>query len=755
MSQASLRTGYRGASGRAGGLPGRFAGHSVILALGLSVLALLVLALLVLALLSSSAPRATPDTMAPPTAEVMQSPQPPASPAEQELLDAHARLPLSFVPNSGQADDTVRYYAQGAGYGFYFTPGGPILSFTEGERGAALALDFLGADPDATPVAREQLPGKVNYLIGDDPADWQGGLPTYGELVYGGVWPGVDMVVRGEGGKLKYEFHVQPGAAVEDIRLAYRGAAGLSLDAGGGLLVETPLGPLRDSAPVSYQVIDGERVPVESRFALDGASGYGFEVGEGYDPARPLVIDPALDYSTLLGGSGRSYGYGVAVGPGGEAYVTGTVRSVDFPTTPGAFDSTLEGSADVFVTKLDADGSSLAYSTLLGGGTDDRGHGIAVDPEGAAYVTGLADSAGYPTTPGAFDTTFGGGGGDAFVTKLDADGSSLAYSTLLGGAGYDRGNGIVLGAGGEAYLTGDTGSSNFPTTPGAFDTTFNGDVGENDVFVAKLGVAGSSLAYSTLLGGRGYERGNSIALDQGVAYVTGDTTSKDFPTTSGAYDTTPNGRFWENVFVAKLDASGSSLAYSTYLGGRNSDLGLGIAVDPGGAAYVTGNTSSRDFPTTRRAFDTSYGGKTDAFVTGLGADGSSLRYSTLLGGRRIDEGNGIAVDAEGAAYVTGWATSPNFPVTRRAYDTTLGGGGDAFVSRLGPNGSALTYSTFVGGREEHDVGWGIALGQGGRAYVTGWTASSNFPTTRRAYDTTYDSGFDAFVTKVATPAGAR
>jgi hypothetical protein len=748
MSQVSTWTNHRRAPRSTGRLTRRIAVHW-------KILALCTLALLVLSMPYPSANSGPSFADAATEGVAARSSRTADSPTGHELLDAYAGLPLSFIPNAGQADDAVRYYAQGAGYGFYFTRGGPVLSFTEGEREASLALDFLGADPDATLGAGEQLPGKINYLSGDDSTEWQQGLPTFGELVYSGVWPGIDMIVRGEGGKLKYEFHVQPGASIDDIRLAYQGSAGLSLDAGGGLLVETPLGALRDSAPVSYQVIDGERVPVESRFALDGASGYGFEAGAGYDPARPLVIDPALDYSTFLGGLGRSFGYGIAVGPRGEAYVTGTLRSANFPTTPGAFDSTFEGSAEAFVTKLDASGSSLAYSTLLGGRADDRGNGIAVDPEGAAYVAGLTDSADFPTTAGAFDTTYGGGGGDSFVAKLAPDGSSLAYSTLLGGAGYDRGSGIALGAGGEAYLTGDTGSGDFPTTSGAFDTTFNGDVGENDVFVAKLDASGSSLAYSTLLGGSGYDRGNGIALDQEGAYVTGDTTSKDFPTTSGAYDTTPNGRFWENVFVTKLDASGSSLAYSTFLGGRHSDLGLGIAVDPEGAAYVTGNTSSRNFPTTRKAFDTSYGGKTDAFVTRLGADGSALRYSTLIGGRRVDEGNGIAVDAEGAAYVTGWATSPNFPATPKAYDTTLGGGGDAFVSRLGPSGSALTYSTFVGGREEHDVGWGIALGQGGRTYVTGWTESSNFPTTREAHDRTYDSGFDAFVTKVATPTGAR
>src|SRR5215204_1460780 len=270
--------------------------------------------------------------------------------SEEAALNSYRKLPLSFVSNTDQTDKAVRYYAQGAGYGFYFTPKEAMLSFAEGKGrgGHALALNFLGANPHATLTAQERLSGRVNYLVGDDPANWQQRLPTHAELLYGGLWPGIDMAVRGEGGNLKYEFHLKPGSSVKDIRLGYRGAEGLKVGAGGKLLVQTPLGNLKDAAPVSYQRIGGERVPVESRYTLKGASGYGFAVG-AYDPRYPLVIDPGLDYSTFLGSTGARP-RGIAVRDG-RAYVTGVTSSSDYPTTPGAFDTTFNAN-EAFVTKL-------------------------------------------------------------------------------------------------------------------------------------------------------------------------------------------------------------------------------------------------------------------------------------------------------------------------------------------------------------------------------------------------------------------
>ena len=425
------------------------------------------------------------------------------------------------------------------------------------------------------------------------------------------------MVFRGGKGRLKYEFLVRPGARVQDIRLAYRGAKRLALDRRGNLLIRTSLGVLTDTRSLSYQLIGGKRMPVESRFVLGPADSYSFTVGR-YDARRPLVIDPGLVYSTYLGGSqlfGEDQGLGIAVDPTGSAYVTGSTGSTDFPTTPGAFDTTYSGGfnviADTFVTKLNPAGSALVYSTYLGGEREDSGQGIALDGAGNAYVTGLTNSADFPTTPGAFDTSFdgsSGGGSDAFVTKLNATGSALLYSTFLGGnlTAHDGGYGIAVDGAGSAYVTGLTNSSSFPTTPGAFDTTFNDAF---DAFVTKLNAAGSGLVYSTFLGaGFNDDAGFAIALDAaGSAFVTGTTQSPSFPTTPGAFDTSFNGAFSSyDAFVTKLNPAGSSLAYSTFLGGsggavlRFSEAGLGIAVDSSGHAHVTGRTESARLSDQRR-----------------------------------------------------------------------------------------------------------------------------------------------------------
>jgi hypothetical protein len=658
--------------------------------------------------------------------------------SEKEALDAYGKLPLSFVPNEGQTDKAVRYYAQGAGYGFFFTKEGARLSFADGEGGGhALGLDFLGADPHPTLEAQQRLSGEVNYLVGDDPAKWRQELPTHGELLYGGLWPGIDMAVRGEEGNLKYEFHLKPGSSVEDVRLAYRGAEGLSVGAGGELLVRTSVGVLKDAAPVSYQRIGGERVPVESRYVLKGDSGgYGFAVGS-YDPRYPLIIDPGLAYSTFLGGTDSDEGRDIAVDTSGNAYVTGYTTSADYPTTPGAFDTSF--ASDAFVTKLNASGSELAYSTFLGGAGFETGFGIAVDTSGNAYVTGYTNAPDYPTTPGAFDTTLTDGF-DAFVTKLNASGSELAYSTFLGGASFDRGSGIAVDRGGNAYVTGSASSADFPTTPGAFDTSFNGGT---HGFVTKLNASGSELLYSTFLVEAGY--GTGIAVRGDNAYVTGYTRSADYPTTPGAFDRTLNGAV--DAFVTKLNASGSALAYSTFLGGAGDDVGLGIAVREG-RAYVTGYTTSADYPTTPGAFDRTLNGAADAFVTKLNASGSELAYSTFLGGR---SGEGISVDGGGRAYVTGLAQSAGFfPTTPGAFDTTFNGGRwDGFVTKLNASGSELLYSTFLGGTD-NDLSLGIAVREG-NAYVTGRTESADYPTTPGAFDTSFNGGRnDAFVTKLTT-----
>jgi hypothetical protein len=341
------------------------------------------------------------------------------------------------------------------------------------------------------------------------------------------------------------------------------------------------------------------------------------------------------------------------------------------------------GAWDVFVTKLSVDGAALDYSTYLGGSTDDLGFGIATDQAGQAYVTGPSNSMDFPTTPGAFDTTFSGGPlPDAFVTKLNADGSELVYSTFVGGSSYDEGFGIAVDSAGRAHMMGDTLSSDFPTTTAAFDTTFAGSF---DAYVIKLSRNGGSLVYSTFLGGSGLEDALGIALDPGGrAYLIGRTESADFPTTVGAFDTTFNGGTFGDAFVTKLTRDGQRLIYSTYLGGTGGDACFGIAVDRNGRAYVTGDTDSVDFPTTAGAFDTTFNGVRDAFLAMFNRTGTTLRYSTYIGGSLQDFGRGVAIDPAGNAYIIGNTDAPDFPTTTGAFQVSSSGGIDTFVTKIRP-----------------------------------------------------------------------
>ena len=514
-----------------------------------------------------------------------------AAPVENRVNDTYGSLPLVFVPNGGRTNSQVSFWAQAGGARFYFTPSEAVFAFTKDDRGLALRLSFINANPAPQIVGTRPGPGKVNYLVGSDPRQWHTGISTYGEVVYRDLWPGIDVAFRGDSGQLNYEFHVAAWADPGNIRLAYRGADRISLGPGGELLIHAGFGVLRDSPPVSYQLVAGDRVPLASRYALAGSS-YGIVLGS-YDPSQPLVIDPSLAYSTYLGGglgipvpSTDDSGEAIAVDSEGNAYVTGFTLALDFPTTAGSFNPTPNcpcPNTHAFVTKLNATGTALIYSTFLD--TSTRGEGIAVDMEGNAYVTGQTQSPNFPTTTGAFDTTHNGAA-DTFVAKLDAMGATLLYSTYLGGGGNEQFHAIALEQSGNAYVTGATSSVNFPTTPGAFDTTLNGAARRPGCVCDKGRPDRSHAPLLHVLGAFSLDRGQGIATDaQGSAYVTGITSSTDFPTTEGAFDRTFNGAAGSggfDVFVTKLDPSGAALVYSTFLGGSSSQGGRGLRLIPRG-----------------------------------------------------------------------------------------------------------------------------------------------------------------------------
>src|SRR5208283_4844758 len=523
-------------------------------------------------------------------------------------------------------------------------------------------------------VGAEELPGKINYLIGNDPAKWRTNISTYAKVKYQGVYPGVDLVCHSNQGQLEYDFVVAPSMDPKAIRLKFRGAGELRVDRKGDLLLGSGIKEVRFEKPMVYQELAGKKKPVEGSYLLASADQIGFRLGD-YDHSQPLVIDPVLSYSTYLGGDAAE-GYAIAVDTAGDAYVTGSAGFTNFPTANG-LQPALGGpnATNAFITKFNSHGSALVYSTYLGGSNLDTGYGIAVDTAGNAYVTGVTSSANFPTV-NALQATLAGSE-NAFITKINASGSALIYSTYLGGSGYDAGMGIAVDASGNAYVAGNTGSIDFPTANALQPTSGGGE----DAFVAKINASGSALVYSTYLGGSALENGEAIAVDTaGNAYVTGQTSSTNFPTANALQSTSGGGYY--NAFVTKINASGSALVYSTYLGGSGSDGGSGIAVDASGNVYVTGNTSSTNFPTVN-ALQSTLTGSYVAFVTKCNATGSALIYSTYLGGSGGDQGNGIAVDASGNAYVTGITSSFDFP-TANALQSAYAGTYDAFVSKISP-----------------------------------------------------------------------
>jgi uncharacterized protein (TIGR03437 family) len=669
----------------------------------------------------------------------------------------YGNLPSAFEPNTGQTAPEVRFLTRGRGMTTFFTDTEAVMVLHKSEQRphdgfdrpepppkveqAVVRMKLAGAMKPRQATGLEKLPGVSNYFIGNDPKKWRTDVPHYARIEYQGVYPGIDLVWYGNQRQLEYDFVVAAGADPKQIQVAYEGVESVGVEAGGELVLRTALGEVRQQQPRVYQEIGGKRVEVGARYAMVARNRVSFQLAK-YDRKRELRIDPVvLAYSTYLGGGSAEKGFGIAVDAAGSTYVTGYTYSTNFPTQ-SAYQATLQGTYNAFVTKLTPAGNALVYSTYLGGSNVDEGHGIAVDGAGSAYVTGYTGSDNFPTQS-PYQATHQGGL-DAFVTKLTPAGNALVYSTYLGGRGDDYGGqGIAVDGAGSAYVTGYTNSTNFPTQS-AYQATFQG--GPFDAFVTKLTPAGNALVYSTYLGGSGDDAGWGIAVDgAGSAYVTGETYSPNFPTQS-AYQATFQGGTYD-AFVTKLTPAGNALVYSTYLGGSSYDYGYGIAVDGAGSAYVTGYTNSTNFPT-RSSYQTYQGGD-DAFVTKLAPAGNALVYSTCLGGSGSDHGQGIAVDAAGSAYVTGWNWSANFP-TQSAFQATLQGLQDAFVTKLTPTGNALVYSTYLGGSDT-DGGYGIAVDGAGSAYITGYTSSTNFPT-QSPYQATNHGGYDAFVTKLQLPA---
>jgi hypothetical protein len=774
-----------------------------------------------------------------------------AGAVQPRLVASYGKLPLSFEVNQGQTASQVKFLSRGQGYTLFLTDDTAILalrkpSAVSSQRSASqvsgariqdsgfrglrtkslienrqsaienelqrttddgprrkspienrqsaienqvVRLRLVGANPNAEVVGADELPGKANYFIGNDPKKWHTTVPTYAKVRYRNVYPGIDLEYYGnQDGQLEYDFVVAPGADPGRITLrvgAHRDAP-LRIAPDGDLVISAEGGEVRFHKPVVYQEQESEvrsqepgsgirdsgdhgRNPQSKidnrqskisrngrpttdhgrnrqstivnrqffggRFRLTATNQVTFEVS-GYDKTRPLVIDPVLSYSTYLGGSYFDYGFGIATDSSGNAYVTGITRSSDFPTAnpfQASDKAVVFGGQTTFVTKLNASGSALVYSTYLGGSTYDQAQGIAVDSSGNAYVTGYTWSTDFPTVNPLQASLNGGENSpcpdstqpcsDAFVSKLNASGSELVYSTYLGGTGSDRGYGIAVDSSGDAYVAGQTGSTDFPTA-NPVQASLKGKM---NAFVSKLNASGSELVYSTYLGGSGNDQANGTSVDSnGNAVVVGLTGSTDFPTVNPLQGS--NKSSVGTGFVAEVNAAGSALVYSTYLGGSIEDWAKAIAVDSSGNAYVTGYTDSPDFPTVN-ALQASRTGMPNAFVSKLSPSGSALVYSTYLGGSAMDVGSGAAVDSSGNAYVTGYTSSTDFPRVNavQASNNALKFDSTGFVAELNASGSALVYSTYLGGSTS-DLANAIAVDSSGNAYVTGSAGSTDFPT---------------------------
>ena len=639
---------------------------------------------------------------------------PAGSSGHVDVIKHYGQLPLAFEPNHSSSSAQAKFLARGNGYELFLANHEAVLELRgPSKTPAVLRMQLAGANPAPRFTALDKLPGISNYFIGNDPKQWHVNIPQYSRVLEQDIYPGVNLVYYGTQGKLEYDFDVAPGTDPSVIRLAFQGANSIRIDAQGELVAQTAAGEVRLRKPVAYQEVAGSQKPVTVNYVLEGERSVAFQLAE-YDPRQPLVIDPILIYSTYLGGSNIDSSNSIAVAPDNTAFIAGGTFSTDFPTVHALQPNESGGPdfpEDGFVAKISADGSTLLYSTYLGGKQQDAANGIAVDNFGDAFVTGYTESGDFPASTGAYDTLCGGDGKcgatwnpggfvvtNAFVVKLNPAGSAILYSTFLGVYENVKGWAIAVDDNGTAYVTGSTGANITPTVP---------------------------------------------ILPPNVP-------PPPFPITPNAFQGTYGGGS-TNAFLIQIDASGTTLLYSSYLGGNTEDIAYGIAVDSKDNTYITGLTYSTNFPTAGTPLlQAAYGGAGDAFVakfTTTASGAASLPYSTYLGGAGLDQGNAIAVDSNGNAYIAGLTDSAAFGFNPNGFQPTNKGEGDAFVAELTTTGT-LSYFTYLGGTHA-DSATGIAVDSTFNAYVTGTTASADFPMAGAVFQPAYGGGnTDGFVAKI-------
>lgn len=658
--------------------------------------------------------------------------------------DAFSSL-QGFIENRGQTKRDVAYYLRGRGRSVWLTQKGVLFDLPRTSAGGnriVVAQEFAGASASLHIRGHKQVPGHRNFFRGNDAANWVTSAPAFEEVAYEGVYPGIDFWIRVADAGCEQEFLIKPGAEPGHIKVRFRGIERLTLSPSGSLEIVTAAGVLRESPPRVYQESSSGPRRIPARFVLLGSHTYTFALTE-YDPALPLVIDPTLDFSTFLGESGADYAGAIATDASGSVYVAGTTESLDFPITPGAVQSKIGRWTDAFVAKLDPKGSRLVYCTFLGGNHYDQALALAVDPSGHAYVGGETESSDFPTTPGSYVTS-SWQSSRGFLSKIDPESGKLLYSAVF----YAQASAVGVDSSGAAFVLG------YGTPPGE----------PGGLLLLKISPDGSRLAYSRVLSAS-YQipttsffrpRGLAITVDpEGNPIIAGTTDATDTPGTPQAFQKSPAGDL--DCFVTKRSTADGSTIYLTYLGGKQADECNAIATDSTGNVYVAGITQSLAFPTTSGVVQRVYAGGIgglpcgDGFVTEFSSDGSSLLFSTYLGGTSCDGATGVAPDPSGGAFVSGFTASTNFPLSSDVGQPSILGRYDGFLTRLNTRGNML-YSTYLGGRGDDVAGgggfyWGefLTVDASNRVCLAGTTLSADFPITKGSYQSTMVSAPDVFV----------
>ncbi len=701
--------------------------------------------------------------------------------------------PLSFEPNLGQTDPSVQFLARGRGYTVFLTPHEAVLALSTDQPDApgsapsrsgpqhTVRLQPLGANLTPTIQGQAPLPQHIHRLKGRDATQWQTDVPVYGQVHYQDIYPGIDLLYYGRQHRLEYDFLVSPGTDPSVITMGIQGAEQATLDEEGHLWLSLKGERLLQlQKPIISQTVAGKSTPIDGGFILRDPDPtdttappiqVSFAIGE-YDATRPLIIDPLINYASTVGGEGHDRGEAIAVDHAGHGYLVGTTNSFTFPVTDQAFQASAIGTdRDVFVTKFDTATGDILFSTYIGGEGHDWATGVAVDEQGLAYLTGYTRSLTFPTR-NPFQATRNGTR-DAFVLKLAQDGASLHYSTYLGGAKKERARSIVVDHLGQASVTGDTTSGDFPTEQ-AIDAVLGagGKVPKSDAFVTTLNAQGDALVFSTYLGGAAKDRGYSLAIDQaGHLYLTGmtkkvgakqarTTPTAMFPITPGAFQPTFGGGSMD-AFVAKINPTvggPDALGYASYVGGTGKDVGLGIFVAEDQQVYLTGWTKNKKrgpgFPVTADAVDPTANGGKDAFLAQVnpavnGPEG--LVYATYLGGKKHDEGTAVGMDGFGRVCVAGTTASRDFPLENPfTGQDAWHGGTDGFLTKWTEEKTALLFSSYVGGQADDEL-TGMALDQENFAYLTGQTRSTDFPLVPESNGPLGQDGPQALLLKVQDP----